>query len=80
MNPRLAGGGLGLRFDLAGQGICDLARFGLESGWGELGLFGFVFWGGAEGHIVVTRWDITGCCSSLRAGIGFVLHNQCLDG
>ena len=42
---------------------------------GELGLFGFVFWGGAEQDIVVTLCGTRGSVGFVFARIGFVLHN-----
>ena len=42
---------------------------------GELGLIGFVFWGGAERSILVNLCGIRGCVGSGFERIGFVLRN-----
>ena len=47
---------------------------------GGLGLFGFVFLGGAERDIGVSLWDARGWVGWGREGIGFVLHKRCVDG
>jgi len=48
----------------------QISSFGLE-----LGLIGFVFWGGAERNIGVNLWGKRGCVGFGAAEIGFVLHN-----
>jgi len=44
-----------------------------------LGLFGFVFWGGAARNIGVNLCGIRGCVRYVSVRIGFVLHNTGRD-
>jgi hypothetical protein len=63
-------GGLGLIGPSTSLRVEQSSSFGLE-----LGLIGFVFWGGAERNIGVTLCG-KGCCVGFGLKkIGFVLHN-----